>query len=415
MIKKILFSGSVPYLIVDLINKSIPFLLLPFLTHYLSPASFGIVSNFSVAIVIFQIIIGLSVNGSIMANYYHYDEEKFREFSSSAIFLITLLTAALVALILGVSMFANFEKWGYSTYILVMAAICSYWTIVFSTCVSLYRVKRKLTHFIVLQLLTTIANYGLTLYFLIAMKMDYNGRILGIALSTILSGILSISFMVKAGIITTSINKVHFIEARKFGLPLIPHQLSKWVRNGYDKLILTFLFGLTVNGIYSFYLQIATVLYLLVESINVAYQPSFFNRLKNTPMNYKTHVKNNLLLLGALLAIAVVMFLGFYFVGPLLFNAKYFQSTIVLLFILFAMAFRGVNLFTTNAFFFYKETKSLAKTSIIASVIHLIFSFAMAKFFGIYGTCVALLVVEVFICFNNIYMLKDLKQIENVA
>lgn len=45
-----LVKQSVVYVVSDGINRAIPFLLLPFITYYLTPEDYGIITNFNVCI-----------------------------------------------------------------------------------------------------------------------------------------------------------------------------------------------------------------------------------------------------------------------------------------------------------------------------------------------------------------------------
>lgn len=51
-----LFKNSSIYIITDGISQAIPFLLLPLISHYLSPADYGIITNFNVLFAILSII-----------------------------------------------------------------------------------------------------------------------------------------------------------------------------------------------------------------------------------------------------------------------------------------------------------------------------------------------------------------------
>ena len=53
------------YVLFEAINKAMPFLLVPVLTHYLSPGEMGIIAEFTATLGILSIIIGLNVHGAI--------------------------------------------------------------------------------------------------------------------------------------------------------------------------------------------------------------------------------------------------------------------------------------------------------------------------------------------------------------
>ena len=48
--------NSFIYVFCDGLNKAIPFLLLPFITHYLTPADYGIVTNYNVLVQLISVL-----------------------------------------------------------------------------------------------------------------------------------------------------------------------------------------------------------------------------------------------------------------------------------------------------------------------------------------------------------------------
>jgi len=59
-----------------MINRCVPFILLPFLTHVLSPSGFGLVSMFQVCLSIYIAVVGLSLNSLLPKLYYEYKPDR---------------------------------------------------------------------------------------------------------------------------------------------------------------------------------------------------------------------------------------------------------------------------------------------------------------------------------------------------
>ena len=76
-------KNSVIYLGSSILSKSIPFLLLPILTKYLSPAEYGNLSIFLIFISIYGAFVGMALHTNIAKNYYkvvqtlNIDRERF--------------------------------------------------------------------------------------------------------------------------------------------------------------------------------------------------------------------------------------------------------------------------------------------------------------------------------------------------
>ena len=65
-----LFLNTVIYLFSNVLNASIPLLLLPILTRYLSPSDYGVVAMFQMVLAVFGALAGLSVFGAANRQYY---------------------------------------------------------------------------------------------------------------------------------------------------------------------------------------------------------------------------------------------------------------------------------------------------------------------------------------------------------
>lgn len=87
---KLIRSASI-YTLTNVINKAIPFLLLPILTRYLTPEDYGIVSMFGVLVSLVTPFTGLSIHGAIARMYYEIDSVDIKAYITNCL-LILLLT-----------------------------------------------------------------------------------------------------------------------------------------------------------------------------------------------------------------------------------------------------------------------------------------------------------------------------------
>jgi O-antigen/teichoic acid export membrane protein len=82
-----LVKSSFIYLGTELINKAIPFLLLPLLTKYLTPTEYGIYGMYQVIISFLAPFISMSLDINITKNFFKVNKEEMSKILSS-IFLI---------------------------------------------------------------------------------------------------------------------------------------------------------------------------------------------------------------------------------------------------------------------------------------------------------------------------------------
>jgi len=75
-----LFKNTFIYTGTNVINKAIPFFLLPIMTRYLTPTDYGIVATFGVLLAIMTVFVGLSMNGAINVNFFKLNKEELKEY-----------------------------------------------------------------------------------------------------------------------------------------------------------------------------------------------------------------------------------------------------------------------------------------------------------------------------------------------
>ena len=71
-----LIKSSLIYLISSVINKGLPFILLPILTKYLTPEEYGIVAMFQLSIIVFYAFVGMNSSINIDKNFHRYNKKK---------------------------------------------------------------------------------------------------------------------------------------------------------------------------------------------------------------------------------------------------------------------------------------------------------------------------------------------------
>ena len=87
-----LFKKAATYIFSDLLNKILPFLLLPILTHYLSPADYGTLSVFLAIGGFLAVFVGLGSQEMVRVNYFKLDKNALSVYIGN-VFLITIVSS----------------------------------------------------------------------------------------------------------------------------------------------------------------------------------------------------------------------------------------------------------------------------------------------------------------------------------
>jgi len=135
-------KNSVIYLSSSLLNKAVPFLLLPILTKYLTPAEYGTIALLQLAFTFTMASLGLCLNVHVTRAYYALSIERFRQYLSATMAVLSgMLVLGSVGAFCAYLLLGDFlgfgEKW---IFVLPVAASMSMANLIYLT---LLRAKNK--------------------------------------------------------------------------------------------------------------------------------------------------------------------------------------------------------------------------------------------------------------------------------
>ncbi|QKF58962.1 lipopolysaccharide biosynthesis protein [Aliarcobacter lanthieri] len=388
-----IIRNSIIFIFFELINKSIPFLLLPILTRFLTPDDYGIIASFTALVSFLAIFIGLSGHGAIDANFFRLEKNKLGIYIANV--LIILLLTTFLSLV-SVLLFSDFieSKLYISLEWQILGIIVALGQFITLINLSLWVIEQRPLQFGIYQFLQTILITVISIILIIGYSYNWQGQIIGIIIGTLLFSFFSLIILFKRGYMNLKIDKLYIKDFLKFGIPMVPHQLSAWLRTQGDKFIIISILGSATTGLFSVGQQMGLVMSILMSSLNKALYPILFQILSN---EMTKNSKNKLVKISYLLFL-LIAFIGFilmillqllypYFLGKEFQNSLFLTQLIVLGFIL-----EGFYYVVVNYIFYFKKTASLAKITFFVSIIHIIMSFLFVKLFGINGVGYALII-----------------------
>ncbi|MBA7527264.1 hypothetical protein ES705_19440 [subsurface metagenome] len=384
-----LFKNSLVYTSTNVINNAIPFFLLPIMTRYLTPSDYGVVATFNVLSAVMVVFVGLSMHGAINVNYFKLEKEELREYIGnvfSILFSSFLLVFAVVYILKSnFSVLTKFpENW--ILYIVVIALFQS----IFAITLGLWQVEQKSLPYGLFQISRTILNVSLSVVFVVLLCWGWQGRILGVIITSVIFGLLSIFVIYKRKYIKFSFNKRYVKDALLFGIPLIPHALGGWIITGIDRIFINSMVGVAPTGIYTVGYQVGMIIGLLANSFNLAWSPFLFEKLKEN--NYLTKVKivkfTYLYNAGIIIVALALSFFAPYFLKFFVSRNFYFAYKYVL-WIALGYAFQGMYLMVVNYIFYVKKTYILAWVTFSSAGINVVLNYFFIKANGAIGAAQA--------------------------
>jgi O-antigen/teichoic acid export membrane protein len=398
IVKHDLFKSSLIYTICDATNKAVPFFILPILSHYLLPADYGVVANFGVFTGIVALLISVNIDGAISVNYHRLNHQELRVYVFNALlicfcsfFILIFLGFLLRSWIYGI-INIPFE---YQFLGIIMCLMNLFTTLN----LALWRQEEKPLYFGIYEITNTVFNLLASVIFVIILKLNWEGRISAMLLTSFCYGLISIYFLFKRKYIKITFKKKYFIDALLFGLPLIPHSISFWIRSGIDRAIITKFWGTESVGLYSTGFLFGTFISFLVGAFNNAYSPYLYKTLSN---NNKEELKSSkyrlvrmtyYIMFGLIISGVFFMFLS-YFILKYLFDERYWEAREYIYWAIAAQVGQGFYIMFVNYIFYSRKTKQLAYITFSCAICHAIISFFLVQYSGPIGAAYSSVIIS---------------------
>lgn len=353
--------SSFVYLMGSVINSALPMLLLPVLTRYLTPTDYGIVATSTVLVQIFTVILGLNAFGLISRSHFDNDPKAQQRLVSTSILLAVILSGFLWLLILPSSnLLENATKFPASWIsILILIALAS---TIQTTYLGLVQARQEPRRYVWLQIISTTLNLLLSVFLVVALGMDWRGRMLALIISGVVIAVISLYGLIsRLDLLRFSFDKSSLRALLSFGIPLIPHFIGGWVMTMVARLYLNHLATVADTGLYSVAFNIASPIALLVGAANQAYVPALFSKLSDSAPLDKLRLARILLLGAVALPILAVIYSGVaYWFLPLLVGPRFYGAAAYVFWLGLGFAIQGIYFIFGNFVVFSKRTSLMS-------------------------------------------------------
>lgn len=361
-----ILKDSFIYLIGELLNKTLPFLLLPYLTRKLGVEGFGELSYYLTILALLSVFIGLSQEGAVTRYFYFYGN-KALDLIVRAGYLYNIVFSTIclfIALILKSEVIA---------YITLIATFNSFLAVQ----LALRQAQKQPIPYMVIQFLSSLSMVVLTVIMLEFIAGDQViNRLLALLFSSSFIFFITYIFINKKFKIKRTFSltnyKTALIYIFSFGVPLILHQLSFFMKGQVDRIFIYKLYTPAELGVYSAGVQIASVLTIFFMAINKAIVPYYYEGLKSKRLTLKG-IKTYTLLSCLVVPIpALICFLlpnqiFIWFLGKQFSESQYFSSLFFL-----GYSLNLPYLILVNYLFYYAKNSLIAKITFFSAIVYIL-------------------------------------------
>ena len=392
--KKELIKNTLIISIGKFSTKLVSFLLLPLYTSILSTSEYGEFDLLNTISIFLIPVITLQMDEAMFrflidAND---DNDKRKIFSKTVIFAIcSTFIWALIIFLVGTVINYQYTPW------LVFYCASS---VLYTIASAFSRGEGKFKLYSFLAFCSSILNIILNIIFIAVLRMGLTGLFLAYIISSILVGLYGLWRLKAYRYITFKYQyKGVMREMIRYSLPLVPNSVSWSLISLSNRLIITSQLGIGMNGIYSVSNKFPTIINTCYGFFNTSWRESASRAVKNDNRN-SFYCSVYLNLKRFLLGVSIMMIALLPFIFNILVNKNYNEAYTYIPFMIISIYFTNMSSFCSGIFAAYKDTKILAPTTIVATLISVTFNILFINKIGLFapvlGTLFAYFVLNLY-------------------
>lgn len=378
--------GTTVILLVGTVGtKLINFIMLPFLTAWLSVEEYGSVDIFLTVISMVVPIATLQLEQAVFR--FLIDDRTAEEKRCTVSSGVICLGLLLLALTIGTGIY--FLLWGDPVYLLYVAAIVLH--AIFVMAQQIVRGEGKNRDYTLSSILYAFLVMGLAALFIRGFGLGFYGYIYGYLTATAVC-ILHLLLAGKCGSLIR-FSAVQFDKLKrmlKYSGPMILNNISWWVLNASDKLVINVFLGTAANGIFAAAGKIPGLITSVYSVFHMAWMESASREQDQDGLeDFYSGVFRSLLAVISFGVIAILLTGEILF--PILINERYSEAFSHIPILLLGLFFLCMAQFYGGIYVGLHRSSELGWTSAAAAVVNLTVDLILIHFAGLYAASISTL------------------------
>ena len=387
-----------------ILSKLFTFLLLPLYTAYLTTSEYGYIDLLQTIANLLIPILSLELYCAVFRFIIEEKDEKARNKIIGTSFFINAGVVVLFLLVIAVlTVFFNFKN-------PVVFSVYFVSLMIFTSLQSTIRGYGNNKFFSIVSFFNTALALILNIVFIIVLKYNALSILYAFSISNTLAIIIILIRMpLLKAIKLANYDKKIANKMIKYSLPLIPNEISWWVANTSDRLIISKVIGLSANGIYAVANKIPVIYTALFGIFNTAWVEAVSRGIEDdNSEEFINDMYKKCFKLFSCMCIGIICTMSVLF--NILIGKDYIDSYIHIYILMIAIFFNSLSSLIGSILTGYKETKIIGGTTIIGAVVNLIINILLIKCMGLYAASLSTLIsyIVIFIA-RNIRVNKIIK------
>ena len=401
--EKQLVKNTIIVAIGKISTQFISFFLLPLYTAVLSTKEYGVVDILNTYISLLIPLLFLQIDQALFRNLIDVRNEQNEQKRIISTSFITV-TAQTIFIILVFFIFQSFIKSEYKWFFIGNIIMAMYSNL-------FLQISRGQGDNFTYSLGSVVSGLGtiiLNILTIVVLKWGAYGMLFSILSANLICSIfLYIRLSLNKLIRLKSFDITLLKELWKYSIPLVPNHLSWWIINASDRTIITYLLGLSVNGIYSAANKFSSVCvsFFSIFSLTWSESASLYIHDKDSSVFFSKIINDTIKLFTSLsyVIISIMPFVFGYLITGKDYSDAYFQIPILMIATIFNIV---VSLFG-SIYIAMKKSGEIAKTSIYSALINISINLLFINKIGLYAASISTLISYLSM---SIYRYVDIKK-----
>lgn len=390
---KSLINGSL-FSLFSFINRGFGFLILLILATYITPTEYGYLSLFSTVTMVISYFIAMSTEGYISIAYFQEGLNGLKN-TISGIFLTTIV--CLCVFLLSLFLLGNVisQILELHIFVILLGVFICFFTVYTNILLDYYRIERKIKQYGLLSCGNAFLNFILSIVLVKYLLLGWEGRVYANMICSFIFGLLAIILFIKKKMLTTP-SLSHLKVIILWGLPIIPHLATTFIRQGCDRYIINYYHTIEDVGLFSFALTLANIVMMVGAGFNQSNSVDIFDTLSNKDCDIDAKLtqlkKQKKEIMTIYFCVLFLIMIGGFFSIPLI-MPQYSGAMIYFLILAVYGFIYCIYFLYSNYLFYFKRTKLLMYITFVSSISHLLLSVVLTRY-SLYFTCLLYCVVQ---------------------
>lgn len=393
------------YMIGQIINKGLHFLLIPVTTALLTEAEYGINSLFNSTVNIFVVLLPLCIYKGVSRFYYDLQYDKKEMLGNQFLLMMLWMCGLTVVSALTIPMWKGLS--GLSVTLCLWMILNSFMQSIINFYLAFLQSRKQSSTYARFSVISGVVTTLISVIWMMQLKEQvFLGIVYANSIVRTVGAIIAVIHMWPH--MKFTMNATMRKEIYHFNLPLIPQMISSFILNYVDRYMINSMIDASSAGLYSFAYNFGIIINIIVLAINQTFGPEFYEMMNKK--QYDRIAKQIRFYQKGLLTLSsfVVMFAPE--VVVLIANPRYHVGIPVISVICYG--YIVFHLYATISCYctYYKKNSFIAVISVVSSIINIFLNYIFIGRFGYSAaayTTIACQFIQYLLCRIGIkYLLK---------